>query len=71
MTAQGLFFKDFSEKELYLNVVEKSFISLINTNSYIFLFAFIWNMTLMRILVCNLECYECFRRVFVEVYVFL
>ena len=70
MTAQGLFFKDFSEKELYLNVVEKSFISLINTNSFC-IFAFIWNMTLMRISVCNLESYECFRRVFVEVYVFL
>ena len=28
MTAQGLFFKDFSEKELYLNVVEKSFYQL-------------------------------------------
>ena len=45
----------------------KSFISLVFTKSHLFLFAFIWVMALICILVFNLECYEYFRLVFVEV----
>ena len=37
------------------------------TKSHLFLFAFIWDMALICILVFNLESYEYFRPVFVEV----
>ena len=46
----------------------KSFISLVFTKSHFFLFAFIWDMVLICILVFNLEFYEYFRPVFVEVF---
>ena len=45
----------------------KSFINLVFTDSHIFLFTFIWYMALICIPVYNLESYEYFRRVFVEV----
>ena len=45
----------------------KSFISLVFTKSQLFLFAFIWDMTLMLIPVYNLESYEYFKPVFAEV----
>ena len=47
----------------------ESCISLVVTNSQFFFFVFIWNITLMYILVYSLESYEYFRRVFIEVYV--
>ena len=45
----------------------KSFISLVFTKSRHLLFAFIWDMALICKLVFNLESYEYFRPVFVEV----
>ena len=51
----------------YVTHLVKSFISLVFTKSHLFLLAFIWVMTLICILVFNLECYEYFRPVFVEV----
>ena len=55
--------------EVSLNITHlvKSFISLAFTESHLFLFAFIWDMALICILVFNLESYEYFRPVFVEV----
>ena len=57
--------------KLLLNVIHfvKSFISVVITNSRLFLFKFIWNMALMCTPIHNLESYEYFRRVFVDVYV--
>ena len=40
----------------------KSFINLVVTNSHLFLFAFVSNMTLMCIPVYNLQSYEYFRQ---------
>ena len=53
--------------EVSLNITHlvKSFISLAFTESHLFLFAFIWDMALICILVFNLESYEYFRPVFV------
>ena len=45
----------------------KSFISLIFRKSHLSLFAFIWDMELICMPVYNLESYEYFRPVFVEV----
>ena len=55
------------EGSLKLTHFVKSFISLVLTDSHLFLFAFIWDMALIYIPVYNLESYEYFRRVFEEV----